>query len=445
MCSHGTIGKLKSAEVNKVAIVLDEAQPDKLSLALEPEVAAIYCQGMQKTHLAKFADNDLKFPFTSNAYIVVDIGGGTVDISVHQVTMEPDYHLSVITPPAGNECGGSMVNKQFIKYLETLVNDEGFSCFLNTDDEIEHAVNLGELKMLEYDTFEKQKRIFADSDDAEDTDIAIQLPYNFLKCYNRKLLDNTGVRLRRDRLLITRSQMREFFEPVVSGLLECISESLNKVPEHLEIDTFYIVGGFGGCKYVSKAIQNRFCSKYKYVIPEQPDFAVVWGAIMARQKPDTVKARTVDATYGVQACLPFIDGIHEDSYKNSESICENIFSTFVEIGDTIEVGNVFIQSYPVDSRQSCVDIRIYRATEKDVWYTTGKRPKTSAKTDKVDIQPLGNLTIPLSFAAYDAENASIKHDIIQVRFDFSQTEIQVQAFNQTTKTDVKVVLDFFCT
>jgi len=59
-------------------------EPDKLSLALEPEAAAIYGQSMTQQDLAPYAKATL--PYTSDAYMVVDIGGGAVDITAHQVT-----------------------------------------------------------------------------------------------------------------------------------------------------------------------------------------------------------------------------------------------------------------------------------------------------------------------------------------------------------------------
>ena len=116
----------------------EEIEPDKLSLALEPEAAAIYCQSMTQQDLAPYAK--ATHPYTSSAYMVVDIGGGTVDISAHQVSSAPDHHIKVINTPAGNDCGGSSVNKNdFLKFLETLVGDKDFSEYMATSDESTNA------------------------------------------------------------------------------------------------------------------------------------------------------------------------------------------------------------------------------------------------------------------------------------------------------------------
>ena len=104
-------------------------------------------------------------------------------------------------------------------------------------------------------------------------------------------------------LQISYTKMKEFFQPVVDGLLQCLSEALLSLDE--EIDKIYIVGGFGGCQYIYNAITKEFGNSYKYITPTEHEFAVVRGAVLFRQNPTTVHARRADATYGVQVNIPF--------------------------------------------------------------------------------------------------------------------------------------------
>lgn len=59
----------------------NEVNPDKLSLALEPEAAAFYSQEI----VAKQIETDESHATISHPseYMVIDIGGGTVDITAH--------------------------------------------------------------------------------------------------------------------------------------------------------------------------------------------------------------------------------------------------------------------------------------------------------------------------------------------------------------------------
>ena len=88
--------------------------------------------------------------------------------------------------------------------------------------------------------------------------------------------------------------MEEFFQPVVEGLLQCMSEALLSLDE---IETINIVGGFRGCQYIYNACHHQRIWQQVQVV--EPDFAVVCGAVLFRQNPNTVYARRADATYGV--------------------------------------------------------------------------------------------------------------------------------------------------
>jgi len=191
--------------------------------------------------------------------------------------------------------------------------------------------------------------------------------------------------------------MEEFFNPVISGILQCIAKAMEDLEERIKM--VYYVGGFGGCPYIYKAITEHFGDKYAYVTPAESDFAVVRGAVLFRHNPDIVHERKADATYGVRANIPFVEGKHEENYKwldeNGTPMCQNVFSTFVERGDTLNTNEVFLKSYaPANSKQTRMHIDIYSSPETDVWYIMGIQPKSSS-TDLVDVNKVGELMFHL--------------------------------------------------
>ena len=131
LCSQGSCTTLQLASHSLEPP--NEQHPEKLSLALEPESAAIYCQMMKRNQLAQHCQ--ASEPFTASSYLIIDIGGGTVDISAHPVVEKVETYIHVVYPPTGNDCGGTRVNKEFRGFLQTLVQDEGFQRFLCTGDE----------------------------------------------------------------------------------------------------------------------------------------------------------------------------------------------------------------------------------------------------------------------------------------------------------------------
>ena len=384
---------------------------------------------------------------------MVDIGGGTVDITAYRISSSPEEHIEVILPAIGNDCGGSMVNKKFEKFLGELVGDRTFARYIDTGDEALKATHRARMNELINITFERQKIIFGEKGGVGGR-VSIRLPDTFMKQYHSKLVEgirkmgNSQIELSSGDLRIAYPKMKEFFQPVVEGLLQCLTEALQSVPAEEEIETIYIVGGFGGSKYIYNAITEEFGDCYKYITPTENDFAVVHGAVLFRQNPNIVHARRADATYGVRVNIPFQEGKHKEEYKwvneKGDVLCENIFSTFVEKGDIVPTSEVVVTEYiPAKLHQQQMHFDIYSSPEKDVWYTTGRKPTS---TDLAEVQKIGELMIP--FPKEDSEEGPQGSDVtivertVEVTFDFSHTEIQVRGYEKISHKEIKVVLDF---
>ncbi|XP_019862814.1 PREDICTED: heat shock 70 kDa protein 12B-like, partial [Amphimedon queenslandica] len=123
----------------------EEVNPQKLSLALEPEVAAIAAQ-----HKSAVSGSP------PQRYMVVDIGGGTVDITVHD---KSNGRISVVLPPMGNTWGGTTINEAFSQLFQEILEDEGFKSFSKSDPIRARAA----LNKLLYGEFEERKKVFGDA------------------------------------------------------------------------------------------------------------------------------------------------------------------------------------------------------------------------------------------------------------------------------------------
>ena len=138
-------------------------------------------------------------------------------------------------------------------------------------------------------------------------------------------------------------------------------------------------------------------------------------------------------------CLAHV--LHEEQYKleddDGKLYCTRIFTTFVERGDLVCTGEVFFDSFcPFWHSQRSLCIGIYSSPEKDVWYTTGKWGKGREAERPASVYKLGELTVEMPDLRGD------KNRSVNVQLDFSQTEIQVRAYDCTSKNEVKVVVDF---
>ena len=416
----------------------DEDYADKLALVLEPEAAAVYCQSMKPLQRAGYCS--APEPYTAAKYLVVDGGGGTVDIAAYRIHQKPIPHMEVIHEPAGGSWGGTEVNLEFQNYLGNLVGDKDFVQYLTASSDTENAKHETDLNEIIYTHFENQKIRF---DDAKQSKVLIRLTDTFMKQYKTKLMEAQNFTERDIRIMC--EIIKKFFDPVIEGILKCMKDVLKNVQD---VSTIYLVGGFGGCPYVYKMVQDHFKGKYKFITPEEHMYAVVKGAAMMGKNPMFLNARCIDATYGVQVSIPFKDGMHEEMYRvtsadRKHSLCTNIFSTFVERGDIVNLKDVYVMTYtPERNDQEFMRVQLYSSSEKDVWYTTGKRPShaENENTPRVDVQKIGELIIPfLNDKSYKNELEDRKVDVI---FDFSTTEVKVKGYDTKSGTNVRVVLDF---
>ena len=423
-----------------------EGSPDKLSLALEPESAAIYCHGKTQELQAAYGPPQ-SLP---GSYLVVDIGGGTVDISAYRVAgMAGSEYIEMVQPPTGNEWGGTQVNKRFKEFLEDVVGDKDFSTYLKGHDEKQNSKHQAHLIELINQTFERQKTIYGDKApaDREKGRVAVRLPATFATFYLDALKAGVStdpdVELVEHSLRIKGSKMETFFKPVLNGIHACIMEAIQNTEG--QISTIYLVGGFGGSKYVYDTICSKLGEKYTCLLPHQPRFSVVLGAVLFGRSPDRVHARRVDATYGIRTAMSFNPTLHRREYLflDDDNIprCRNIFSSYVERGDHVCTGEVFSSTFhPVFHNQKSAEITVFCSLEKDVWYTTGERGPNSKHSENAKVYKIGTFSIEMPNLTGD------KARPIEVTFDFSHTEIQVKGYDVTSGNEVKLVVDFLsCT
>ena len=413
----------------------EELSPEKLSLALEPESAALHCR-----HIVKEAEKSSEYLANAKSYIVVDIGGGTVDMTSHAVV---GGSIEELAPPVGNSWGGTTVNATFSKFLEDFVQDPEFSSYVGISDLVKKTRHQADLNNLIYAKFETQKMCFGSGENRDN--YIVQFPYTFVRKYENKIVDkgrqlnlegNMDIQIEDEGAVmrICASKMAEFFQPTINGIADLMESHLSQGNLASTIDTFYWVGGFGGCNYLRNQLEAIIKTKfqgfrYKFLVPPDPDLAVIRGATAFRCDPGVVTKRKADATYGTGCSVPFNPAIHRPNLKfwnedRRAHMCDNIFCAFVEKGDDVCTNEVFVTDFGSHSRnQSSAAFTLYSSPTKDVWYTTDS-----------DVCILGEVTVDMGGRGLNRE--------IEIVYDVTHTEVQVQVRDKTSGNKQMIVLDF---
>ena len=406
--------------------------PDRLSLALEPEAAGLYCY------------NNRKHSKKPKHFTVLDIGGGTVDITSYCI--DDDDHICEVDKASGNDWGGTRVNEEFMQFLESITDDPGCNRYISVGDPQLQELHKAEFNKLVYGDFETQKTIFGDDDEIS---AVINIPNTFVSFYQKEKLQ-AGIKskyadvaeLENCQLTIEPEQMKKFFQPAIDKIHECAVNAIERVKHGVKkLEAIYLVGGFGGCKFTKKIVQDTLQDRYgkelDVFVPIEHKMAVVCGAIIFRRNPEVIWARKAKATYGDIIAMPFNDDIHDTAHKiideRGKCYCDDLFRAFTEIGDTIRADEVLQNTcIPFESKQTKVCFTVYSSDERDIWYARNADKKIAAELKSVGILVFDLTDIP-------GEDKYDKTVILTI--DLSQTEIQLKAHHEKTGKEVKVVLD----
>ena len=370
--------------------------------------------------------------------MVLDIGGGTVDITAQA---EVEDGVEVISIPMGNDWGGTRVNEQFSKMLERIVNDPSFSRFLSSGDQIQHRAVLNKLL---YHEFELQKYTFGDG--KMYGEMTIDLPREIVKFYGPGKIEDgaksiKGVEFDNDSLYINSKVVEEIlFGPPVNGIVECMITVLDDLDRH--IDTMYLVGGFGGCKFLYQKLGAEIRKKLgetscRIIVPTSPKLAIATGAVMWRKNPDLIKARRADATYGIDIQCTFDKDKHDFHYRvyNKEQNCykcSDVFKVFLLKGERAQADEVFTSAI-TPAYQSMTSMPF------DIWSTPNLGVQyIKDKNGKMNVKKVGELIIDIP----NPDNLPRSERTVDITMDFSGTEIQTKAKYRVNGKEVKTVCDF---
>lgn len=98
--------------------LIEDIDSDRLQLALEPEGAVISS--------AMDAPPELRSKLTiGQRLMILDCGGGTVDVTVSELLGSDPPKLKEILPPSGGSWGGTLVDAEFRKFCNTLLFPDG--------------------------------------------------------------------------------------------------------------------------------------------------------------------------------------------------------------------------------------------------------------------------------------------------------------------------------
>ncbi|XP_052762368.1 heat shock 70 kDa protein 12A-like [Mya arenaria] len=296
---------------------------ENVRLVLEPEAGALFAIDKPLyMREDKFAG---KFP-VGHKYILADLGGGTIDICVHEILA--GRKLCELYRATGDYAGGSRVNHEFEQFFVSVFGapaladfrrnfaqsyQEFIQCierkkcmFSQSTDKITLILDSDYVSLVENDNGETIEKIISGSQ------------YKYLVQYRK-----AG-----RRLTLLNVVVKHFFDSSVDVIIEKLKEILSSCPLD-NITTLLLVGGYSESPYVRERIKQEL-PKLSTVIVEDGRLAVTKGAVMMGRNPRNIIQRRARFTYGFRQNAFFIEGLHLEKfkyYKDGEARCAGVLSS----------------------------------------------------------------------------------------------------------------------
>ncbi|HEY7147486.1 MAG TPA: hypothetical protein VH637_24835 [Streptosporangiaceae bacterium] len=397
---------------------------DRLLLALEPEAAAIqiyYTQG-QLPGGEGAGGLDLYQP--GSRFMIVDGGGGTVDITAYQVA--EGGGLAEIGRAKGERLGSQYLNQGFVDLVSQHLGTSTELWELDQKD----PVGFGDLIR----NWEAAKRHVL-----YEPKVPVEVPLGarmdrVLSPAMRASLARTqdGVD---DAIVVQPEEVDAIFAAVVAPTLDYIDQQLGEMARFTGTqaaeETIALAGGFAASPYLQEAIRRRFAGRARVIQALNPEIAVLHGAVHFARDPSITRVRRVQYTWGVDTISDFDNSRHDLAHRkriDGKYACTGIFTVFVREGDQVSPDKpVTLTVTPYSARSKTVTINLYS--------TRSRQPKY---VDEPGCVRNGGLTIPIA----DMMHLPHKQRAIKVAMYFGRTELEVEAINTFSQQKQRVKVSY---
>eukprot|EP01083_Nonionella_stella_P014672 41187_1 len=284
---------------------------------------------------------------TGSQYMLIDAGGGTVDIACHKIV---DDGLEEVHYPTGKNWGGGCVDDVFIEWLQQM-----FGVAFMNDFKLSSPNHYSEI--LDY--FQVSKASFFKKKTRSNKTHPVELPNEFVDL----LYDNIDVdRMLQDystqhyfvkiteesqTLLIDVELWKKWFDKVIKQITDHIegSESLYRLLVSDDCKYLYLVGGFAQSRYFQHKMKLHFSVEpynLKVIVPSNPILCIVTGAAYFGMNKVMMKARVMPCTYGFwermteqQAIKWGVSKKYIAAHKLRDGTVEGYFHILTKKGDRV--------------------------------------------------------------------------------------------------------------
>ncbi|CAM9333055.1 unnamed protein product [Ectocarpus fasciculatus] len=356
----------------RAGLIQRENDMEHLRLCLEPEAACLTVEHHHRS--VRKWDKGMKV-------MVLDCGGGTIDITTHHVVSTGPLGLEELEEPAGGPWGSTTADVKFKLFIKELLrcNDEQWASVAKSTEMFELMADWEAKKTDHY----PGKNVWISIAGMLDL---VGMSVKDCEASRKQFNEASTVRLKISirsakaegmgrRVSLTPELVSSFFEEAMVEIVKAAETVLARQPE---ISVVYMVGGFSASpllqEHVTSALQQP---GLRVEAVERPGLAIVLGAARYGTSDSTIVSRKARLTYGTKMVNKYNENNpdHTNRMRHARYIGGALyldkFSCYVEKGIDLPVGTDKEQTFhPLTDDQTAVgfDVCISLSPEADIEY-----------------------------------------------------------------------------
>ena len=367
-----------------------------LTIVLEPEAASIFC--------CRTVENaaSIKSIREGKPYLIIDCGGGTVDLIVHAKDLSADgkFSLREVAPGTAGLCGGTFVDEAFKQFIRSKAS--------KFDEWIEKKPEQFAKFMMEWEAI---KRLYRGNETEQHVGIQIK---GMIK---KQLIPDAD----EDHYKIPIEAIKQCFDPTIDKVKELVDGQLAANPT---VSVIFLVGGFAESPYLKNIITQLYTTETRVVavVPRASE-AILCGAVMVGLFPDSFQTRCMRETYGICSAGRFDPKKDPEDLKvmlpSGEALCKERFDIFVPIGKEIKVDEIVRRRFVPDKSEGTMKVEVWASS-------TNPAPRFANPKHQKDVYKKAVLTVKTS----DIPNFAIEG--VEVQLQFGKTVLEMRVMDIAT-------------
>ena len=364
-------------------------------------------------------------------FVVLDAGGGTVDIASFEVVAAHSmclFKVKQLAAPVGAKIGSTQVDEQFMQLLRYIIGNQAYAAMHEQHRDVELEVRRAweTIKINARRGEPGQLQLASLQSDVLDP-MGPKLS-TLIETYNM----TPGLRPEpkgATRMVLPAALLESLFEPSIHAILDLLTTYLD-TPVAGTATHVLLAGGYAASPYLWDAlvehVSRRVASGGKALVLyklNEPDLAILKGAcIYGTAHRERVESRVSKWTYGEEVMARFnpADPAHQARLATVVEDHRGVrylptFAAHVSVGQVVPVGLLSPRalSVPLLDTSTVVD-KVFLAS-------TGPRPRFP---DEPGVVKVATYTCPLEMALpFDARG-------VEVQYEFGGTELKVHAYRR---------------